>query len=144
MLSLSNKFYMSVYSFIFSEYSAKFDATLLPTYLSLYNIFPKSAINLFFQINVTSYKRPNQTMAKFQGSYFLFLYTLLKFICSISMLTAVNLLIRRENNGCHVNKKHLWESVMWIQFLFWSSRWIINGNTFLIMLLIEKVIRIKF
>ena len=42
-------------------------------------------------------------MAKFQEYYFLFLYTLLKFIYSWSMPVAVNLLIRKENNGCCVN-----------------------------------------
>ena len=70
---------------------------------SFYSISYKSAINLFFQINVTSSKRQNQTMAKFQESDFLFLYTILKFIYNSSMLMAVNLLIWKENNGCCVN-----------------------------------------
>ena len=64
--------------------------------------FPQVS-NLFFQINATSNKGQNQTMAKFQEYCFLFLYTLLKFIYSWSMPVAVNLLIQKENSGCCVN-----------------------------------------
>lgn len=42
-------------------------------------------------------------MAKFQESYFLSLYTVLKFIYGCSTLMAVNLLIQKENNGCCIN-----------------------------------------
>lgn len=75
----------------------------MTAYFSFYSISHKSAINLFFQINVTSNKRRNQTMAKFQESDFLFLYTVLKFIYNYSMLMAVSLLIQNENNECCIN-----------------------------------------
>lgn len=76
-----------------------------------HDISRKLAINLFFQINVTSNQRPNQTMAKFQESYFLSLCALWKCIYSYSTRRAVNLPIWKENSGCCVHSNTLGEAL---------------------------------